>query len=728
MSPPEASRPLIEPRSRNNAHTQLSSSPVNRSKADQPADGPRGIATTGRSDAHAPEHSNSASRDPASQQDGGGGGVVPVVSSGFSTRPRKDFNITNRNAGNQPETDVRQIAPSSSNNTPTKRNPSPTGGNWEGQPEDGPLGVATSGRSDTHTQEDSNSASRDPESQRDSDGVQMAASSGPSTRARENLRGIDGNAGSQPEVDGPQTTPDHSNSTHTQGSSSPANRDGQGRPGHPNPGVGASSHSDARTQGSTDSVNRNTESRQGGGRGGMTVGRNPSTLSGNTSLNNTVAASQPEANESRMGRSSNSNNTDAQRRLIPTNRNEESQSEGDRLGMAPGGHRDVGNQDIPNLVGMEVGAGSSAYLQRITSSTDKIARGQPESGIPRIEVSSPDNAPARQNSNLSRRNAKSRPEDDGLGSTGSSSGAIRTWENSDSAGGGAEGGSRRSNLKQGGRTESGSQDRPTSRGDPRSNPEGRQIPENAEAIGEIAWDYRNPIGTHSLNHRRGGALGEPEDTRVRDNPGNDNPRTPQRSRGKKTRRKARIPVEGRNKSPSHSETWSNTATIRYAVGEDSPDSHRRPTSEMANFSRNQTPNDVQGTVNHEAGYGGGKRGTRDTPVINTGTQRIQGDFDGNTGSHNNLVDKKSKIVNKGTLVNEGVINLISTERGKEPSTGRFSTPRPTICTSAVLTSRNAQPQQLERRDHMFPGWFPIAKTEGLKVAERFSGRSRLRLK
>ena len=90
-------------------------------------------------------------------------------------------------------------------------------------------------------------------------------------------------------------------------------------------------------------------------------------------------------------------------------------------------------------------------------------------------------------------------------------------------------------------------------------------------------------------------------------------------------------------------------------------------------------------------------------------QLTQGDPHGDTGSHRHPIDETSEIVNEGTLANVGRINPIRADKGEEPkNTGRLSTPHPTVCTSAVLTSRNAQPLQPERRSHMFPGWSPTA--------------------
>lgn len=290
------------------------------------ADEPLSIATSGQSDTHTQEDSNSANRDLESQKDGDGGRTV--ASSGLSTRTREDLSIADRNAGNQPEADEPQTATSSSSNTHTQRSSSPASRNWEHWPEDHPLGMAIGGQSNAHNQENSNSASRDPESQRESGGGRMAVSSDPNTHTQEDFTTTDGNASSQREAHEPQAAPSSSNNTHTQRSSQ-AHRNQQGRPGDGGPGVAPGGRNDARTQGSADLTNGNTNRRQGGDREGKTVSRKRSTRAGgNIGLKNAVALSQLKANNPPMTPSS-SNITDAQRSSSPTNSNAEAQLKDD---------------------------------------------------------------------------------------------------------------------------------------------------------------------------------------------------------------------------------------------------------------------------------------------------------------------------------------------------------------------------------------------------------------
>ena len=282
------------------------------------ADEPLGIVASGQSDTHTQEDSNSANRDPESQQDGGGGRTV--ASSSLSARTREDLSIADGNAGNQPEADEPQTATSSSSSTHTQRSSSPASRNWEHRPEDDPLGMAIGDQSNAHTRENSNPASRDPESQRESGGGRMAVSSGPNTHTQEDFTTIDESASSQREAHELQTAPSSSNNTHTQRSGQ-AHRNQQGRPGDGGPGVAPGGRNDARTQGSADLANRNTKRRQGGDREGKMVSRKHSTRAGgNIGPKNAEALSQLEANNPPMTPSS-SNITDSQRSSSPTNSN-----------------------------------------------------------------------------------------------------------------------------------------------------------------------------------------------------------------------------------------------------------------------------------------------------------------------------------------------------------------------------------------------------------------------
>lgn len=345
------------------------------------ADGPLSIATSGQSDTHTQEGSNSANRDLESQKDGDGGRTV--ASSGLSTRTREDLSIADGNAGNQPEADEPQTATNSSSNTHIQRSSSPASRNWEHRPEDDPLGMAIGGQSNAHTQENSNSASRDPESQRESGGGRMAVSSDPNTHTQEDFTTIDKNASSQPEAHEPQTTPSSSNNTPQR--SSQAHRNQQSRPGDGGPGVAPGGRDGTRTQGSADLASRNTKRGQGGNREGKMVSRKRSTrVGGNIGPKNAEALSQLEANNPPMAPSSNI--TDAQRSSSPANSNAEGQLEdGLSRGIVGGLPRPNGAHGLNNgKEGLPAGLGTTGVLDRKVYShgndSSEVVRRRPSGG------------------------------------------------------------------------------------------------------------------------------------------------------------------------------------------------------------------------------------------------------------------------------------------------------------------------------------------------------------